>query len=263
MSYVDLHATLQDWPYDPEKISVRKILGGDGSVRIQMRVELGIVQMEPDGRPDGVKPRGCATLLDYYKRRLARHQQRNGTGLGFSLSAEDCAAIRQEAALLYRRYVAYFVLEEYDKVARDCAHSLDLFDLCAEHAMEEEDRVALDDYRPYVAMMRARGLAYHAIHEGEPDSALAHVNRGILDIKAQFEQTGATEAMENSDELRILRVLSSELQAKMPEDSVVVTRKALKEAIAAERFEEAARLRDVLREHFSEPEVPAPRTHKA
>ena len=77
MSYVDLQSALQGWPYEPEKISVRKILGADGSVRIQMRVELGILQMEAEGRPDGSRPYGCESLLAYYQKRQARHQQRN------------------------------------------------------------------------------------------------------------------------------------------------------------------------------------------
>ena len=94
MSYVDLQQALRDWPYEPEKISVRMILGGDGTVRIQMRVELGILQMEAQGRPDGYRPHGCESLLAYHRRRLAKHEHRNGTALGFSLSRDDCRALR-------------------------------------------------------------------------------------------------------------------------------------------------------------------------
>jgi len=108
MSYIDLQSTLRDWPYDPEKISVRKILGADGIVRLQMRVELGIIQMEAEGRPDGLHPYGCDSLLGYHLKRLEKYQQRNGTTLGYALSPQDCYSLRLEAALYYRRYVSYF-----------------------------------------------------------------------------------------------------------------------------------------------------------
>jgi hypothetical protein len=64
MCYIDLHETLSAWPYDAEQISVRKIVGLDGAVRIQMRVELGVLQMEVSGRPDGTRPHGSASVLE-------------------------------------------------------------------------------------------------------------------------------------------------------------------------------------------------------
>jgi len=250
MSYIDLHNTLKDWPYEPDKISVRKILGSDGSVRIQMRVELGIVQMEAEGRPDGARPFGSNSLLTYYRNRLAKHEQANGTQLGFALTPQECNMIRIEASLYYRRYVAYFVLEEFDSVIRDTAHSLELFDLCRDYALEAEDRKTLEEFRSYVLMMHARGRAYAALAENEPASALAHVNRGVMAIIAQYEQLGHAEAAERSDELKILRELGRDLSRQVPKDSILLTRKALRDAIDQERFEEAAKLRDKLESLF-------------
>lgn len=247
MSYIDLQAALRDWPYEPDKISVRKILAGDGAVRLQMRVELGILQMEANGRPDGSCPFGCESLLAYHQKRLARHEQRNRTSLGFSLSPQDCVALRAEASLYYRRYIAQFVLEEYEDVARDTSHSLAIFDLARDYALEHGDRTALEEFRPYVLMMDARGRAYQAMEEGEPASAIAHVNRGIMHIKAHFEAYGHPELITASEELRILRSLGQRLAEEVPQDSLIVTRRALRAAIEQERFEEAARLRDALK----------------
>ncbi|RME39318.1 MAG: hypothetical protein D6788_05750, partial [Planctomycetota bacterium] len=247
MSYIDLQSALQDWPYEPDKISVRKILGADGKVRIQMRVELGILQMEAAGRPDGQRPHQYESLLDYYRAQLSRHEACNGTTLGFSLSKEDCHQLRLEASLYYRRYVAYYVLEEYPNVWRDTAHNLAISDLCRDYALEREDRLFLEEYRPYLIMMDARARAYHALEEGEPASALAHVNRGILHIRTHLEQFGSPEALETCEELKMLRHMSAQLSKQMPKNSLLVTRKALRAAIEQERFEEAARLRDELK----------------
>lgn len=246
MSYVDLFATLRDWPYEPEKISVRKILSADDCIRIQMRVEMGIIQMEAEGRPDGVRPHGCPTLLDHHKRRLAKYEERNGTTLGFGLTKEECDSLRTEASLFYRRYIAFFVLEEFDAVLRDTTHSLEIFDLCRDFAFEVEDRSALEEFRPYVRMMQARALAYHSIEEGETATALAHVNRGILDIRSHLESADQCEAIDDCEEIKILRNLAADLNGQLPPDSLISTRRALREAIEEERFEEAARLRDEL-----------------
>jgi len=247
MSYIDLHNTLRDWPYESEKISVRKILGADGVVRIQMRVELGVVQMEADHRPDGARPFGAETLLAYHKQRLQSHLDANRMALGFALSPQECHGLRIEASLFYRRYVAYFVLEEYDRVVRDTSHSLEILDLCHEHAMEMDDRIALEEFRTYILMMNARGHAFAALDELQPDSALAHVNRGIMNIRACFERQERLDLADTSEEIRILRGLAREINAKVPSDSLLVTRKALREALDHERFEEAARLRDELK----------------
>lgn len=250
MSYVDLHATLRDWPYEPEKISVRKILSADDSIRVQMRVELGVIQMESEGRPDGVRPHGCATLLDYHKKCLARFEQKNGTTLGFGLTPAECDALRTEASLFYRRYIAFFVLEEYESVVRDTSHSLAIFDLCGDYAFEQDDRDALEEFRPYVRMMQARALAYRSMEEGEPASALAHVNRGILDIRTFFDDAGNPQACENSEEIKILKNLAIDFDFQLPADSLLAARRALRKAIEAEHFEEAARLRDELQKRY-------------
>lgn len=247
MSYIDLQAALRDWPYEPDKISVRKILGTDDAVRIQMRVELGIIQMEAEGRPDGVRPHGATSLLEYFHRRYAKHVERNGTPLGFVLSRSDCEGLRNEASLYYRRYIALFVLEEFANVVRDTTHSLGIFDMCRDFAFEADDRNALEEFRPYVLMMRARGSAYHALEEGEPASALAHVNRGILEIRSHFEKVGRPDAFNNAEEVKMLRALAAELSGKVPSGSVLLTRRALRTAIDQERFEDAARLRDELK----------------
>lgn len=253
MAYIDLQPALRDWPYEPDKISVRKILGADGVVRIQMRVELGILQMEAEGRPDGVRPHGCETLLAYHQKRIHRHEHRNGTGLGFGLTREECQELRVEASLYYRRYVALFVLEEYADVFRDTSHSLGIFDLCRDFALENEDRLALEEFRPYVLMMDARSRAYHALEEGQPASALAHINRGVMHIRAHLDRFAQPDAEKRSEELKILRNLGNELSQRVPQDSIVVTRKALRTAIQEERFEDAAKLRDALKNLYHQP----------
>ena len=50
----DISHLLSKWDYKPGEISVRRIKGRDGQEKIQLRVDLGILQMNTEGRPDGV-----------------------------------------------------------------------------------------------------------------------------------------------------------------------------------------------------------------
>jgi hypothetical protein len=47
----DLTKLLDEWPYQPGQINVRLIEGEDGEPRVQLRLDLGIMQMRVDGRP--------------------------------------------------------------------------------------------------------------------------------------------------------------------------------------------------------------------
>ena len=45
---LDIGHILNDWPYEPEKISARLIQGDDEHQKIQVRLDLGVLQMEPE-----------------------------------------------------------------------------------------------------------------------------------------------------------------------------------------------------------------------
>src|SRR2546429_7269356 len=83
----DLTPLLKGWDYEPGTINVRKIFGADGRPKVQMRVELGLLQMELNGRPDGARPHGHESLLDYFEQQLREHNRRHGTELGFHLTS--------------------------------------------------------------------------------------------------------------------------------------------------------------------------------
>ena len=47
----DLSALLRDWPFDPERLNVRLLELEEDRIVVQVGVELGVLQMEQDGRP--------------------------------------------------------------------------------------------------------------------------------------------------------------------------------------------------------------------
>src|SRR5438045_7679095 len=92
----DILPLLKGWDYEPGTINVRKIDGLDGKQKLQMRLDLGLLQMELTGRPDGAKPHGCDSLLDYYEDQLREHKKTNGSELGFHLTSSECQSLREE-----------------------------------------------------------------------------------------------------------------------------------------------------------------------
>ena len=164
----DLRTILDGWDFEPGKISVRKIIGHDGSEKIQTRIDLGVLQLECTGRPDGQQPCGCESLLAYHEQRLREHVGIHGDDLDFVLSPEDCRELRHEAYLYYQRYLSLFVLEEFDGVERDTARNLRVIDLCERYAAAPRDRELLRPQRAYVLMMHARARAHLALNRGVP-----------------------------------------------------------------------------------------------
>lgn len=144
MENKDIGPVLRGWDYEPGTINVRKIPGQDGSYKLQMRLDLGLLQMELNGRPDGLKPHGYDSLLEYHEEQLREHKKRFGTELGFHLTSDQCQSLREEAAMYYHRYLGLFVLEEYPAVVRDTDRNLRVLDLCGKYASDEQDRLLLD-----------------------------------------------------------------------------------------------------------------------
>src|SRR4051794_29947260 len=214
----DIAPLLKGWDYEPGTINVRKIRGADGQFKLQMRLDLGLLQMEMNGRPDGVKPHGFDSLLEYFETQLKDHSERNGTELGFHLTHDQCRSLREEAYMYYQRYISLFVLEDYQGVLRDTARNLRVLDLCGRYAVDEQDRLFLEQYRPYITMMNTRAAASLLVEQKKLTEAMEVVQEGIESIREFFERFGQPEAFPQSNEARILKRLAREIRKKLPVD---------------------------------------------
>jgi hypothetical protein len=188
LSSSDLSKFLAEWPYEPGQISVRLIQGDDGEPRVQLRVDLGVLQMVLDGRPDGQRPLGRESLLEHHESRLDEHEAREGSPEGFTLTPEECRDLREEAVQYYHRYVCLTVLEDFDRVVRDTTRNLRVLDLCARHAEGADDKRVLEQFRPYITMMRTRALASQAVRDNEPKAAVFAIDQGLDALKAHFSR---------------------------------------------------------------------------
>jgi hypothetical protein len=80
---------LKDWPYDPATVNVRVVGADDGRELIQMRIDMGLLQLEATGRPDGNRPSGYATYFDYLVNRAFQDEE-------FELREEECLEVDRE-----------------------------------------------------------------------------------------------------------------------------------------------------------------------
>jgi hypothetical protein len=243
----DIQPILQDWDYDPNQVKARLIIGDDGRRKVQMRIELGVIQMELFGRPDGKRPGNYESLLDLHLARLEKHRRLHGGDAGFSLNEEECYALQQESLQYYHRYLSLFHLGEFEGVIQDTEHNLRLFDLIHQYAEDERLRWLLENYRPYVLRMNTLARAEIEVQRRNYGRALEYIQEGMERIEAFFRQHGREDLIEDSRELEILRERAEQIRAHRPRSREEELERLLKEAIAAEDYERAALLRDELR----------------
>lgn len=245
----DLSKLLSEWAYEPGSINARLIQGEDGQPRIQIRVDLGILQMFPTGRPDGERPHGFPSLLEYFEAQLdSKAEEEEGAPTErFSLDAEDSRLLREEAVQYYHRYLALLALEDFEGVVRDTTRNLRVLDLCAAHSETEGDRNVLEQFRPYILMLRARAMASQALKDNEPKAAVFALDQGLESLRQYFSSVGQPQMFDASAEADMLRGMRESLVPKLPVSQHAELRTRLAEAIENENYELAAILRDELK----------------
>ena len=246
MTTRDLKPILEDWNYRPGQTTVRKVAGLDGKEKLQLRLQLGLLQMEANGRPDGTRPYGFESLLEYFTSVIEKLKKDNKES-DFQLSEQDCADIREETLQYYYRYLSLFDLGDYGNVVRDTDRNLMVFDLVKTYAKTDADKYSLEQYRPYVVMMNSRSRANIALKANDFLAAHKALQEGMEQVQKFFADYSQPNLAEKSEEYRILRKEDDQLRDRLPRDPLEVLRDRLTSAVKDERFEEAARLRDKIK----------------
>lgn len=243
---LDLNDLLRDWPHEPGQIKVRKIEGTDGREKIQLRIDLGLIQMEMFGRPDGQRPHGCESLLAYHS---ARAREKKDASEPYTIDAEECSELQQEGIQYYHRYIALFQLNDFPAVIRDTQRNLDLFNFVCAQAEREELATPFEQFRPYVIMMNTRAKASIELEREDYVSAVRQIERGREKIVDVFSERNTPEMVTTSPEIAFLDEWVEEVRAKRPLTKIELMQREMDAAIAAESYERAAELRDAIKAH--------------
>jgi hypothetical protein len=245
----DIDEALHGWPYDPEpgEVVAREVRARDGRMVLQVRLDLGLLQLETDGRPDGTRPHGFASYLEYLRHRATAR----GTPAGkeaWRMEPAHCLEADREFAQYYHRRVAWLSLQRYDRALRDADHTLALMDFVAAHGPEGDYIESHERFRGPVLFQRTQALVALALERRKPEEAVDVVHDGVARLVAHQESW----ALERGDEDEIneplidqLRALEGEIRKNF---AVAKTLKEqLDEAVATEDYERAARIRDLIR----------------
>lgn len=230
---------LADWPYEFGEVSARLVRGADGREVVQLRVEMGVLQMEVSGRPDGSRPGGFSTCLDWYVSLTAEE------GAAFALDDERCLEIDREFVQFFHRRVAWLALREFERAVSDADHTLALMDFSSLYAPEPTWAQMHEQYRPFVLFHRAQAAALGMLDKGGAVAAMAELDAGMKAIRDLV--TDDEEPLGDEDDELLQRL--AEMKAAIADHYDVQPSLAerLADAIAAEQYELAAELRDQLR----------------
>jgi len=227
---------------------VRRFKSKDGVEKIQLRVDLGVLQMNAEGRPDGKRPSGYGSLLEFFQKKLKKHRAANDdSDEGFTLDDEDCGRLQLEILQYHHRYLCLLQLQDFDGASRDARHNLAVFELAERYAENEELAWSLKQFQPHVLMVLARARASQALAASNYDLAISRVEEGLNRLRNFYQSHGKPEMEEHSGEIRSLEAWLEKIRTDRPLTSRELLEKALADAVQKEDYEKAAEMRDALK----------------
>lgn len=235
----DIDEALRDWEHKPGVVQGRLVRASDGREVLQVRVDLGVLQMELTDRPDGQRPHGAPTYFEYLRRELRRRPD-------MVLTEEQCQEADREFMQFYHRRIGWLALREYARAVADADHTLAFMDFVRDHSPDEEYTRAHEQYRGFVLFHRTQAAAAAAVERDDAEAAIDELRRGLERMRSFFSDFSAEGAMEEDGMVQKLRAMEQSLRQSHGIETTL--REQLDQAVAREDYETAARLRDALKQ---------------
>lgn len=248
---LDISHLLDRWDYRPGEVMVRKIKGKDGLTKLQLRVDLGILQMTLEGRPDGKRPNGFESYYDFLLRQLDEHVIRHGDDNTFKINQEAYTRLHLEALQYHHRYICLLQLEDHAGVERDCMRNLNVFDFVTRYAESPELAWSLRQFQPQSLMILTRARATPFLRRNRPGRAMDEIQSGIQMIMDFYTEIERPDLRDTSMELESLQNWLEDLRNRSTSRKKPTRRESLEirlaEAVKNEDYELAAQVRDQIR----------------
>jgi hypothetical protein len=248
---LDLDEVIKGWPFDPEcgEQQAREVRARDGREVLQVRIELGVLQLEVTGRPDGVRPHGFDCYLDYLRHVAARGGTARGRKApGFLMSKERCGELDREFHQLCHRRMAWLALRRYDRAFQDAERTIALMDFVLRHGIDLEYVALHEQFRGIVLFDRALAGISMALKRNRPtaavDAAREAIERLTTHQRVWWEQHDISDSP-NPALVERLRNIEHAIREKFLVKRTL--REQLELAVKREDYEEAARLRDQIK----------------
>jgi hypothetical protein len=233
-----IDSLLKNWDFDPVGVNARVIKGGDGREVIQMRIDMGVLQLETTGRPDGARPEGAETFYDFLLSQVLIE------GDDYVLTESNCAEVDREFVQFYHRRICWLQLNDFERAVEDADHTLGLMDFCRKHSPNEHWTLSHEQYRRFVLFHRTQAAALAQLNSGDgPEAAIHEINQGLGSINTFLEEF-EIEELEDDELVERLTEMREDLRERYEVGRTL--HEQLADAVATEQFELAARLRDEL-----------------
>ncbi|MFW6189346.1 MAG: UvrB/UvrC motif-containing protein [Planctomycetota bacterium] len=246
---MDLSIVTDGWEYDEddEAQNVRKVVGVDGRMKVQLRLRSGLIQWELEGRPDGRSPFGQQSMLQHCCRCM-EHWAGDAPERAEELTRQLEGELIIELLDYHRRCRALFHLGDYRRALNDSLHCLEILDLMREHC-SDGSLLSYDRYRPALLVDRSRAEMLLCIQQNDMRGCVDALSRGIEQIERFYRHYEMDEEIAESAERQVLVDLRRSLREKhnIPLNDKELLRSLRTEqeiAIRKENYEMAARLRD-------------------
>jgi hypothetical protein len=166
----DLRQFLLDWTHGTNG-HVKRVRTPGGREFILVRRPMGLDQYELDDRPDGLRPHGMVSILEFHLSRLAVAKRLQSED-AFQLTRADCSALFEEAVIFYDRLLALLILKDWPRAIRDAGKILCLLNLVKRFAALEEDRQQLEEWRSDLTLVQGIAQAMMHLDRGADEQAL-------------------------------------------------------------------------------------------
>jgi hypothetical protein len=255
---LDLDELTLDWECPPGELRARAVIGRDGSELLQLRIDLGVMQMVYAGRPDGTTYHGLPNARDYIE-----HELRLG---GQALVPADWQELKRELMQLNYRRMAFATLAEDALTASDrtnaeryIAGALGDIHACLEHtdllARHTSIQLESDVMQPTLVFDQARLLSQLSVVIGQYEQAIEQAEAGADALDTLLAELGYDEDQREEDPgVEYLRDLGHQLRIEYGISQTL--HEKLQQAIEDEDFEAAAELRDQMQRRQADPDAP-------
>ena len=123
-------------------------------------------------------------------------------------------------------------------------------DFVHRHSPDEEWTLSHEQYRPFVLFHRVQAGALAALQENGPETAISEINTGLARFRDLFAQYDASEQYADDELVRRLEEMRESVRDRYELGRTLDEQ--LAEAVRAEDYELAARIRDQIRDQLQD-----------
>ncbi len=160
------------------------------------------------------------------------------------MTEEECDEADREFVQYYHRRICWLALRDFSLAMSDAQHTLKLMDFCREHSPDEQWTMSHEQYRPFVMFHRTQAAALAALGDKGAEAAVEELNKGLDEIKQVFVDYEAEEEFDDDELVSRLMELRESLRQHFHVGRTL--QEQLSDAVAGEKYELAAQIRDEL-----------------